>query len=140
MHERCGCGLLSWWLASLVGCTSPATSADPADEQPSANAPAGQQTTSIRPTKPAATGESAVGSVAIRFVNGPPGLVVSCEDCPGLPAGNHNADQFPPITASIGTTINIKLTAPGFVSREHPITLDSTNVDVPVALEPLDPT
>jgi hypothetical protein len=98
MYQRRGLGLLSWLLASLIGCTGPAASVDRVDEQPSSDAPAGPETPPlVRPAIP--RDEVADDAVLLQFIGGPPGLLVSCENCPGLPAGNISVDKFPPITA-----------------------------------------
>jgi hypothetical protein len=137
MYQRRGLGLLSWLLASLIGCTGPAASVDRVDEQPSSDAPAGPETPPlVRPAIP--RDEVADDAVLLQFIGGPPGLLVSCENCPGLPAGNISVDKFPPITAPIGTTINIKLVALGFVGQSRIVTLDSKVVEVPVEMTPLD--
>jgi hypothetical protein len=137
MYRRCRCGLLNWSLTALLGCTSPATTSDEAvDKQPS-SVPANHEAPPPRVAKPAVAGESGTEPITLQFVNGPPGLVVSCTDCPGLTSSNISVDKFPAITAPMGATISIQLSALGYMSQLRTITLDSAHVEVPAELQPL---
>jgi hypothetical protein len=144
MHKspmlRNRCALLSWLLATLIGCTGKGPAAVDVDEQPSSDAPSGPEPPSPPLVRPAIPPDGiADDAILVQFIGGPPEFVVSCENCPGGQAAeNVLVDNFPPITAPIGTTIKVKLRALGFMNNEFTVTLDSKHVEVPVELSPLE--
>src|SRR5690606_12046913 len=121
-----------WLLALLAGCTNPANSEQSVVAQKRADSAHASE-------QPVVTGEHGpVETIVVQFVDATSGLAVSCDGCPGLRSKQRfEADEFPPITAPLGTRVTLELVALGHVAQTREIVLGSKTVRVPASLERL---